>query len=118
LAKIGKNLEKSYNFFAELDYLCEGIPTKEPVHQAVDIKSTLANFKGLNSLFSAEEVEKSNLEIKMIRANRVWLHDNEKILYNTAQNNKFHELANKVRSNPPKDIDSAILEAYNNAMQE
>ena len=94
------------------------IQIKEPEHKELEPEVVLQNFKNLHSLFTPEEIEESNLEIKNTRLNRVWLLENKKSFVNTAQTKKFHELANKARNTSPKNLDYVILKAYTDASKE
>jgi hypothetical protein len=59
-----------------------------------------------------EKQEDTALDTRMRVLNRKWLWDNDKILQTTAQNTKFHELANAVRLSGPIDLDGALLIAF------
>lgn len=117
MSKLFKSVDKPYNFLDDLSLESE-IDLKEPERQEIKPEVVLENFKNLHSLFTPEEIEESNLEIKNTRLNRVWLLENKKSFVNTAQTKKFHELANKARASSPKNIDYVILKAYTDASRE
>jgi hypothetical protein len=120
---LNNKLNAPYDFMSDILekcglYVATNADIVEPEYKPIDGKIALANFEAFTSLFSDEEVAVSNNLIKMTRANRVWLLENKKVVLNTAQNKKFHELANKARLALPTDIDAAILEAFELASKE
>ncbi len=62
--------------------------------------------------FTDEENVSARNEILFALANRKWLRENKKTLYNTEQNRKFHELANQVRLSDCKDLDAVLFEIF------
>ena len=119
VAKIQKKLEQPYSAVEELFCMINDVSPilKENPHQDLDPKVVLENFKSFNALWTPEEKEESDREIRHTRANRRWLLENKKSFVNTAQTKKFHELANKARDLNQKDYMS-ILKAYNIAIKE
>ena len=118
VAKLNESMDKPYNVFEHLNYICEVLPLMEPKHQDLDPKVVLENFKSFDALRTPEEKAEIDLEIKNTRANRVWLLENKKSFINTAQTKKFHELANGSRLLSTNNLPYLMLKAFNAAMME
>jgi hypothetical protein len=117
IAKLNESMNKPYNFLDDLNDASE-IQLKEPEHQDLDPKIVLENFKSFDALWTPEEKEESDREIRHTRANRVWLLGNKRSFVNTLQTKKFHELANEARNSSPEDLELAILKSYFEAIKE